>query len=104
MASWTSAGARVARRADAPSAFATLGALATRLGRAGRVVYCERRTVVAALRVLLRFILVLAGLGLATAAAWRLGTGWGLLAAGVSCWVLEAILRPDPPGRPERAP
>ena len=99
MAIWTSA--NVARRADAPSAFATLAA---HLGRAVRLIYRERRAVLAALRALARFALVLAGLGLATAGAWRLGVGWGLLAAGASCWVVEAVLRPDSPARPERAP
>jgi hypothetical protein len=72
-------------------------ALAARLGRTGRRAYAARGTLAAGLRLLLRAVLIVAGLVLGTLAAWQLGAGWGLLAAGVSCWILEAVVKGGSP-------
>jgi hypothetical protein len=60
--------------------------LARRLGR-------SRLITAAFLRVLLRFLLVVAGLALLTAAAWIVTLWLGLAAAGLSCLVLEWVVK-----------
>jgi hypothetical protein len=55
----------------------------------GRAVRGSGVRVAAALRLLVRLALTVAGLGLLTAAAWWLAVPAGLACAGVSCLVLE---------------
>jgi uncharacterized membrane protein len=60
--------------------------LARKLGR-------SRLITKAALAVVLRFLLVVAGLVLLTAAAWTVTLWLGLAVAGVSCLLLEWIVK-----------
>lgn len=58
------------------------------------------RAVATGLRGLLRRartpVLTVAGLVLLSAAAWQLGRGWGLAAAGLSCFALEWLTGDEP--------
>jgi uncharacterized membrane protein len=85
MVSWLATGLAGQRSALASVAAAT--------GRASRRAHAARGALVAGLRLLLRAVLIVAGLVLGTLAAWQLGVGWGLLAAGLSCWILEAVIK-----------
>jgi hypothetical protein len=61
----------------------------------GRKLSTSRLLTLAVLRVVFRFILVVAGLTLLSAAAWIVAVPLGLAAAGVSCLLLEwAVKRP----------
>ena len=53
----------------------------------------RRREVGAFLAVALRFVLVVAGLGLLTVAAWSLAEPAGYAAGGVSCLILEWVVK-----------
>ncbi len=53
----------------------------------------SRATIGAGLRLLLRLLLVIAGLGLLSAAAWMIAVPFGLAAAGVSCLLLEWVVK-----------
>jgi hypothetical protein len=55
----------------------------------GRRLKASRLVTVAVARLIFRFLLVVAGLGLLSAAAWTVAVPLGLAAAGVSCLVLE---------------
>jgi hypothetical protein len=95
--SWTTERlGRLARRRSA------LSSMTAAVARAGRRAYHSRSAILSAGRTLLRLALVLAGLTLGVLAAFTLGTGWGLLASGVACWVFEAIIRDDSPDTPDR--
>lgn len=59
------------------------------LGVLGRWLQRRRAQLVAFLTIAVRFVLVVAGLGLLSAAAWRWSMIAGLAAAGVSCLILE---------------
>lgn len=86
MVSWSLAG----RRSGAE-------AVAARLARVGRRAYLARGVALSALRLIFRFVLLLAGLALGVAAVAILaGVGWALLAGGVACWILESIIKDDP--------
>lgn len=61
--------------------------LGKQLGRLGRRLAAPRAK--AALRLVFRFLLVAAGLGLLSTAAWLVALPLGLAAAGLSCLVLE---------------
>lgn len=66
----------------------------------GRLVPLLAVALPAALRLLVaarRLLLHVSGLGLVTAAAWAVAVPLGLLAAGVSCLVLEYLLAGDEP-------
>lgn len=59
----------------------------------GRKLSRSRLLTAAVLRLVLRFLLVVAGLGLLSAAAWTVAVPLGLAAAGVSCLVLEWVVK-----------
>lgn len=63
-----------------------LAVMARKLGR-------SRLITKAVIAVVFRFLLVLAGLGLLTAAAWTASVIAGLAVAGVSCLLLEWIVK-----------
>lgn len=71
----------------------TLTGRESALGILARWVQRRRRDVAAFLAVALRLLLVVAGLGLLTSAAWALALPAGLATAGLSCLVLEWIVK-----------
>lgn len=82
MVSWSIAGRRSA-----------LALLAGKLGDAGRRLYRGRRVLLAVLRLLARFVLVLAGMACGVVAAWGVAWQFGLFVAMISCFVLEWIIK-----------
>ncbi len=59
----------------------------------GRKLARSRLLTAVVLRLVLRFLLVVAGLTLLSAAAWTVAVPFGLAAAGVSCLVLEYVVK-----------
>jgi hypothetical protein len=59
------------------------------LSIAGRALSRSRLATAAVLRVVLRFLLIVAGLTLISAAAWTVALWLGLTVAGLSCLILE---------------
>ncbi len=91
MVSWSLAGRRSA-----------LSVLASKVGAAARRV--QPAAVLPALRLFARFVLTLAGLGLAVAAVAILaGIGWALLASAGACFILEWVIKDGSPSSGDRA-
>jgi hypothetical protein len=98
MVSWSATRGALPRRS-------ALGKLASAIGTAVRKAYLGRAVLAAGMRLLTRFMLILAGLGLAIATAAVLwGLAGGLLVGAVSCFVLEWIVKDDAPATDRRAP
>lgn len=80
MVTWATVGARNPLRAVGSAIGATLGRAARSANRTVLITFA-------------RFVLLVAGLGLAIAAAAILaGLGWSLVAGAVACWVFEWII------------
>lgn len=60
---------------------------------AGRRLSRSRLFTAAVLRIVFRFVLTAAGLGLLTAAAWTVALPLGLASAGVACLILEWLVK-----------
>ncbi len=91
MASWSLAGSR-----------SLLSVLASKAGTAAQRV--QPAAILPALRLFARFVLTLAGLGLAVAAVAILaGIGWALLASAGACFILEWVIKDGAPSSGDRS-